>query len=222
LSLELEKILKSTFSDRHFEVFFDYGLLEYFLPFLSGNWGSNAVKTALNMIYERNCRVSGGWYRDSISLALATAAYPFAAEKICGSTQGFWEQNSEETDSILYQFVEKVFSPQILMVRVREAAVRIMRMQCILENAADSEIPQLMRQKSYSHARELLLIRHLSANEDVSSWERRLPPGKDSGEFRPEKIPSHKKKRNHRGFNDREKSFRKRNRRPVRPADFEE
>ena len=37
LSLELEKILKSTSCDRHLEVFFDYGLLPFFLPFLAEN-----------------------------------------------------------------------------------------------------------------------------------------------------------------------------------------
>ena len=82
LSLELEKILKSSYCDRHFEVFFDYGLLPYFLPELSASWGSEPCRQLIELLYERNCRVDAGIYRDSISLALAASAYPFVIKEL--------------------------------------------------------------------------------------------------------------------------------------------
>lgn len=218
LSLELEKILKSFYSDRHFEVFFDYGLLNYFLPELSAVWGREECKRALDLIYERNCRVESGIYRDSISLALAAFALPFAVSEAGDPAVEFWGNRDENVTNIMHFWVNKIFSPQILMVKVREAAVRIMMMQSVLEHAEAADIPQLMRYKSYAHARELLIIRHLASGEDCSELEKKFPPGCDKGEFRPgnAKVPKKKPGKSR----SRGRGYRKKGRRPELPPDF--
>ena len=219
LSLELEKILKSSSSDRHFEVFFDYGLLNFFLPELTAKWGSNACKRALDLLYERNCRVDAGLYRDSISLALAATALPFAAEELNCPAGKVWETRNDHVNEVLYRTVTELFAPQILMVKVREAAVRIMNMQMLLEQAREQDIPVLMRHKSYSHARELLLIRHLSLGENTAGLEARFPKVNSSGEFN-YSLPKRNRKTADNGFKRRRSRHRKHNKRPELPADF--
>lgn len=221
LSLELEKILRSGSSDRHFEVFFDYGLLNYFLPFLAENWNSAACKRAIDLIYERNCRVEAGIYRDSISLALAAVALPFAVEKLGCPAGRVWKKRTEEVDEVLSGIVGEIFAPQVLMVKVREAAIRIMLMQSLLENAGDQEIPGLMRHKSYAHGRELLVIRALASGEDVAALERRFPRGNDPREFhrlsgRQERKGGANRQRSHRSRHKKE------GKRPELPPDFNE
>ena len=218
LSLELEKILKSSCSDRHFEVFFDYGLLNYFLPELAGVWGEKECRRAMDLIYERNCRVEGGIYRDSISLALAAVSLPFAAAELGHPAKVLWEKRDENTAGIMQYWVSRIFSPLILMVKVRESASRIMMMQSLLEHAGKEDIPQLMRHKSYAHARELLIIRHLADGEDCSELEKKYPPGSDKGEFRPGKPKMPKKK--HAGDKFRSRGSRKKGGRPELPPDF--
>ncbi len=219
LSLELEKILKSSYCDRHFEVFFDYGLLNYFLPFLAENWGTPPCRRAIDLLYERNCRIEAGIYRDSISLALAAVILPFATAQ-AGSRNEYLERTLKN-DEILYRYASEVFAPQTLMVKVREAAVRIIQMQAMLETADTGSIPQLMRYKSYAHARELLIIRHLANGEDVSALESRFPKGNDPQEFY--RIAGHSRQAKHPVRNrSGKKPFHKRRKRPELPPDFNE
>ena len=204
LSLELEKILKSSSCDRHFEVFFDYGLLPYFLPEFSSVWSSAAQKKAVDLLYERNCRIEAGIYRDSISLALAAVALPFAVEALGEPDKVLWNRHDEESYEILSNIVKDIFSPQVLMVKVRESAIRILFTLSLLENADAASVFQYTRHKSYSHARELMIIRHLAMGENILELERTLPKGRDPREFRNEensssrnRTPRHEKNSNH-------------------------
>lgn len=222
LSLELEKILKSTSCDRHLEVFFDYGLLPFFLPFLAENWGTPAQKAALDMLYERSCRVEAKLYRDSLSLALAAAVLPFAAEKLGDPAEKYWDKQNEYLQDALHEAVNQVFTPLVLMVKVREAAVRVLFTLSALEHADEGEIPIFMRHKSYAHARELLIIRHLAAQEDVSGLEKRFPRGKDPREFRSDN-PARREKKREKGYEKKRPRRRGgRGRRPEEKPDFSE
>lgn len=176
LALELEKILKSDCCDRHLETFFDYGLLTYFLPALAAAWGGAARRRAVDLLYERGCRVTAGIYRDSISLALAALALPFAAEKLgCGPGK-VWERPSGAVTAVLEESVTGIIAPQTMMIRVRESACQIMQMQCLLEHASPAELPALMRSRSYGHARELLIIRTIASGGDAAAVEAAFPP----------------------------------------------
>ena len=219
LSLELEKILKSSSCDRHFEVFFDYGLLALFLPFLASVWGSSMQKTAIDLLYERNCRVDAGIYRDSISLALAAAALPFAEAELGRVDEVLWDKRDEESNDILLRIVRDIFAPQTLMVKVRESAVRILFTQSMLEHAGDAAVSTLIRHKSYAHARELLMIRHLAAGENIAALEMRYPRGRDPRDFRnPERNSRNLRNQDNGGGRSRRRPFRKSGRRPeVKP-----
>ena len=228
-TLELEKILQSIYSDRHLETFFDYGLLNSFLPELTAVWGSDAMNYALDMLFERNMRVEAGLYRDSISLAMAAVALPFA-EAFLGVKPGqLWEKRTERVVLAVREAVETVFAPQTMMVRMREAAVKIILMQSSLENFTGNSKTELFRQRSYSHARELLLIRHLALGEDVSELAARWPQGDDRKEkvefFPRRKEPKRENKpadRENKKPHRRRRGGRKHTKRPELPPDFSE
>ena len=80
LSLELEKILASSYGDRHLRTFHDYGFLHYFLPELDERWDSEVVRYAVDLLAVRNERVAAKLYRNSVSLAMAALALPFVEE----------------------------------------------------------------------------------------------------------------------------------------------
>lgn len=223
LSLELEKILKSVYSDRHLETFFDYGLLNFFLHNFADAWGTPPAIYALNLLYERNCRVEADLYRDSISLALAAAALPFAEAALGAAPGELWEKRSDRVVNAVREAVETVFAPQIMMVRMRESAIRIILMQSALENFTGKSKTELFRQRSYSHARELFLIRHIVAGEDAAEVAALWPPGEDRGEkteFFPRRKSSSPPAKKSAG---KRRSGRKRSgKRPEIPPDFNE
>ena len=210
LSLELEKILKSIYSERHIETFFDYGLLNIFLPNMASAWGSDAMDYALNMLSERNSRVEAGIYRDSISLALAAAALPFAEAQLGSAPGQLWETRTDAVVDAVRHAVETILAPQTLMVKMREAAVRMILMQTQLENFSGKHKAELFRQRSYAHARELLMIRHLALGEDVSEYAAMWPQGEDHFEpvefFPRRKNAAPKAKKSNPGRNRRRRS----------------
>jgi poly(A) polymerase len=183
-------------------------------------WGTDCCKRAIDLLYERNCRIEAGIYRDSISLALAAIALPFAAAELGYARGKVWKHRDELVDEMLYKWVGKIFTPQTLMVKVREAAVKIMLMQSLLEQAAPQDVPGLMRHKSYAHGRELMLIRHLALGEDVKALEEKFPAGCDPREFHLYTPPRPKKRHPDKKY--RSKPFRKRGKKPETPPDFSE
>ena len=178
LALELEKILQSCYGDRHFQVFHDYGLLQYLLPEINSVWDSETAAYMLKLLFERNCRVDEGRYRNSISLAIATIATAFV-ERACGRTQGGLWPETPEGRAAIRGVVEKLFRPQNMMAKMNLSAERILLLQTELEkNTLRRTLPQ---QRSYAHACELYTIRHLVAGEKESDL-RPLPPPDESRE----------------------------------------
>ena len=223
LTLELEKILKSAYSDRHFETFFDYGLLNLFLPRIAEAWGTPPVKYMLDLLYERNCRVTAGVYRDSVSLALAASALPFAEAELGLAPGTLWTKRDEAVVNAVRNAVETVFTPQNLMVRMRESAIRMLLMQSAMEQIGDRSKAELVRQKSYPHARELMLIRHLAAGEDVAELAARWPrveEPEEKVEFFPRRRPSEPAQTAGEGRKPRRRRRGRGGRRPETPPDF--
>ena len=97
-------------------------------------------------------------------------------------------------------------------------------MQWNLENFSGKNLNELMRHKSYAHAREIMLIRHLVNDEDISGLEKTFPavavkPEKTGfyGNRSPKKTDSPKpSRRRHHYRSGRRKG------RPETPPDFEE
>ncbi len=224
LSLELEKILKSSCCDRHFEVFFDYGLLPLFLHEFSFVWGSAEQKQAIDLLYERNCRIEAGIYRDSISLALAAAALPFAESALGKVDEVLWDKRDEESYETLLCIVRDIFAPQTLMVKVRESAVRILFTLSMLEHADEIAVKNIFHHKSYSHARELLMIRHLAMGENIAALEMKYPRGRDPRDFRNGERRGKDQRNQDNGSSGkrrRRRSSRKNGRRPEVKPDFD-
>ncbi len=167
LTLEFEKILTSSYGDKHLQAFHDFGLLQYFLPVLEENWGKPSSALAMEMLTERNYRVEEGMYRSSISLAAAALAYPFIGERM------------PKRDEMI-PAIKKIFRPQEMMNRVIEAVARIIRIQKVLGSGVYDE--SVTKYTGYSHGRELLLIREHLGNvgfEVDSVW----PPGNPNAGF---------------------------------------
>ena len=180
LSLELEKILQSCYGDRHFQVFHDYGLLQYLLPEIDAVWDSPAASYMMKLLFERNCRVDEGRYRNSISLAIATIAAPFV-ESLCDRAPGKLWPDSPEARAAIRAVLDKLFRPQNMMAKMTMSAERILLMQTELEkNDMRRTLPQ---QRSYAHACELYAIRHIVAGEPEEHL-RRFPPTEESRERR--------------------------------------
>ena len=178
LSLELEKILQSCYGDRHFQVFHDYGLLQYLLPEINSAWGTESAAYMMKLLFERNCRVDEGRYRNSISLAIATIATAFV-ESMCGRDPGeLWGENPESRTAIR-AVLEKLFRPQNMMAKMTMSAERILLMQTELEKPNLRR--NIQRQRSYAHACELYAIRHLVAGEEESRL-RKFPPPEEQKE----------------------------------------
>ena len=192
LTLELEKILKSSFCDRHFEVFHDYGLLPYFLPELSAEWGSPLQQRLSDLLYERNCRVDAGLYRDSVSLAIAAAALPFVERAFGNAPGSLWDPRTPGCGAVIADTVDNIFKPQNLMVRMREAACRILTLQPLLENPDDPRRGEIIQQHAYAHARELMLIRHAGL-PDAETLEKAWPRGIDRARNQHAKAPAKKR-----------------------------
>ena len=172
LALELEKILQSCYGDRHLQVFHDYGLLEYLLPEFENGWGSPAHDYMMKLFFERNCRVDEGAYRASLSLGVATLAVAFV-EKLCGRDPGSLWPETPEARAAVRAVLEKLFTPQHMMMKVNLSAENILLMQPELEKAQFSV--ELTHQHAYEHACELYRIRHLTDGEAKTSL-RSFPP----------------------------------------------
>ena len=179
LSLELEKILQSCYGDRHFQVFHDYGLLQYLLPEIDSVWGSAVAERMMKLFFERNCRVDEGRYRNSISLAIATVAVAFV-EAACDRAPGELWPDSPEARAAIRAVLDKLFRPQTMMAKMSMSAERILLLQTELEKHDLRR--NLQRQRSYAHACELYLIRHLVSGETEDRL-RKFPP--------PEEVKEH-------------------------------
>lgn len=193
LALELEKILKSSYCDRHLEVFHDYGLLPYFLPEISAIWGTPQQKYLCDLLYERNCRLDEGLYRNSVSLAIACAALPLVEKALGRETGTLWLPGTPGSGAVIAQCVDNIFKPQNLMIKMRESACRILSLQPQLEDVENPRRGEIMQQRAYAHARELMMIRHAGL-PDADEMSRIWPKGSERRRSHPDNFPPKRRK----------------------------
>ena len=173
LSLELEKILESHCGDRHLQAFHDYGLLPYFLPEIENAWENDTGVYMRDLLFERNCRIEEGCFRNSISLALATVALPFVEAELGMPSRSLW-RNAPGVGAAVRGVLCRIFRPQTMMLKVMMSAERILMLQPEFDRPG-RQTAQLMQQRSYCHARELMLIRRAVAGEELARWEAEWP-----------------------------------------------
>ena len=156
LTLELEKILSNSYSHEILKTFHEYGLLHYFLPFFENNFNGVAGQYALKLLTERNRRVNAGYYRNSVSLAVACLMLPFVEDELGNGEPGTLWRNFEAIESMMKRMLKKAFVPHCLIKRVIGSALRTLQYQ---PKIRFDKISNNMRfVKSYAHARELAII----------------------------------------------------------------
>ena len=171
LALELEKIFGSCCGDRHLRAFHDYGLLEYFLPELNHAWDTPPMERALALLYERNCRLDEGRYRNSVSLAMACVALPFVEEEL-NIAPGEAIPVKKSTRAI-NKVLENIFLPLHMMIRLNLSAEKVLSLQTIFDQ---NKCPQeLYTSRSYPNARELKIIRTAVDGGDPEQCDREWP-----------------------------------------------
>ncbi len=196
LALELEKVLSSSYGDKHLRAFHDYGFLQYYLPHLEARWGTPAMEYALELLTERNYRVDEGLYRNSVSLAMATLALPFVEEAMTGTVGGLWPK--KHALHRIREVLETIFQPQNMMKCMQQSAERVLEFQPLLK-AMSPDDRDIVDARSYAHARELAVIQNIvrwHEPELEACW----PIGGGGGRF------SRKRRKNHRGRREKNKA----------------
>ena len=159
LSLELEKIIKRSYSEKIFTAFYEYGFLAYYLPFMNEKWKTPECKYMIELLGERNKRLLKGIYRDSVSLAIATAAFPFAEKDfaIQDSDIRAWDY-FHGIDKEIKSIIVKLFSPYHFPKRIVGSAVGILLLQPAMLNM--TRMDRTLTHKRYLHARELMTLQN--------------------------------------------------------------
>lgn len=156
LSLELQKILQKPFSDKIFKVFHHHGFLSYFLPFLHERWDSAECDYGMRLLAEKNHRVLEGKYRDSPSLALASAILPFVEARF-GTPGSLWENFmgiEKEVRKMVNAFIFPCYFPRL----INASASKILLLQPYLFSMTREG--KLRNNRKFEHARELIIIQN--------------------------------------------------------------
>ena len=161
LSLELEKILRNSYTGSILKAFHDYGFLRYYLPELDSKFGTPQMDYALALLNLRGERIRGGIFRASLSTAVAMVALPFAEDEI-GHTEpgGLWEPYYG-VESDLRHLVLRMFSPLVLTHRTTSDTVCNLVMQPRF--FFHRKLHAIADRKGYPGAREFALIQNLVA-----------------------------------------------------------
>ena len=178
LALELEKIFGSCCGDRHFRAFHDYCLLEFFLPALNHAWDTPPMDRALKLLYERNCRLDEGRYRNSVSLAMACVALPFVEQKL-GIEPGA-PVPSHGALRAAEEVVESIFLPLHMIIRLNLSAEKIIAQQSFFDQGKLTR--ELLDSRTYPNARELKIIRSAVEGLDPEQTDREWPLPPSGGE----------------------------------------
>ena len=192
LALELEKIFGSSYGDRHLKAFHDYGLLEYFLPELNRVWETPVMDRALELLYERNCRLDEGRYRNSVSLAMACVALPFVEEELGIAPGDIFP--ARKSARAITKVLENIFLPLHMMIRLNLSAEKVLGQQAIYDQG---KCPQeLFTSRSYPNSRELKIIRTAVDGGDPEQCDREWPLPQPESRHRDggRKRPPRKKK----------------------------
>ncbi len=164
LSLELEKVMKSNYAGSIMRAFLDYGLLKHFLPWLGNDRERSRLLQSIELLQVRDTRVRAGFYRASVSLAMATLALPFIDSILDGNTRLHYAEHAapnapppgEWDEEVLRQSFLTVFSPLSVVKRLSCSACRMLEMQPQI--LTDAKPVRLIRQRSFAHAMELIKI----------------------------------------------------------------
>lgn len=115
LTLELEKILHGTSSDKILTVFHEYGLLKYFLPYVDETWDTPNTQYMLELLRERNERILKQNCPQNLSLVVALMAMPHI-EHLLGKGKEFCSPNNRDIKiAEVSNIIRQTFQPHDLI-----------------------------------------------------------------------------------------------------------
>ena len=161
LSLELEKILRNSYTGSILKAFHEYGFLKYFLPGLDAVFETPQMDYALQLLDLRGERIRSGIFRASLSTAVAMVALPFAEAEI-GQTErgGLWDYYLG-VESDLRHIILRLFHPLVLTHRTTSDAVNNLLMQ--IRFKTHRRLHSFADRKGYPGAREFAIIQNIVA-----------------------------------------------------------
>jgi len=192
LSLELEKILRNSYTGEILKAFREYGFLRYFLPNLAEVFETPQMDYALELLRIRGERIRAGLFRASLSTAVAMLALPFAEHEIGGHEEpgGLWDYYLG-VESDLRHIILRLIHPLVLTHRTTADAVNNLLMQPRFRTFR--RLHSFADRKGYPGAREFAIIQNLAVWH-VPNFEDSCPlPVRASG------VPKKKRHRGHRG-----------------------
>jgi len=162
LSLELEKILRNSYTGEILKAFREYGFLKYFLPNLDSVFGTPRMDYALRLLELRGERIRAGVFRASLSTAVAMLALPFAEYEIGGHEEpgGLWEHYLG-IESDLRHIILRLINPLVLTHRTTADAVNNLLMQPRFKY--HRRLHSFADRKGYPGSREFAIIQNIAA-----------------------------------------------------------
>ena len=162
LSLELEKILRNSYTGEILKAFHDYGFLKYYLPNFDEVFDTPQTDYALELLRIRGERIRGGIFRASLSTAVAMLALPFAEREIGGREEhgGLWEYYLG-VESDLRHIILRLINPLVLTHRTTADAVNNLLMQPRF--LTHRRLHSFADRKGYPGAREFAIIQNIAA-----------------------------------------------------------
>ncbi len=166
LSLELEKILNSSYTGAIMQAFTDFGLLKHFLPYISQNNESRHLQDALALLKARDKRIASGFYRNSASVAMAALALPFIDCMLDGNTRRNYAGSTDDNtplppfwdEELIRQALLTIYSPLAIIKRLSCSACRMLAIQPLLFGKNNPK--RLVRLRGFAHAMELFKIQN--------------------------------------------------------------
>ena len=125
LTLELEKILRKPYSEKIFQVFKQYGFLQYFLPNIDKNWDTESSQTALQLLSCHCERLQKEKSSNYLSTVLALLAIPFVNKHLTDdATNCLWDYFpgiEKETKSIVHHVFHPYTFPKYIISATTDA-----------------------------------------------------------------------------------------------------
>jgi len=158
LSLEFEKIMLSPYCVSILDALYRFGMLKHFLPFINAKWETPAGSYMRQLLTVKNERMLAGKYRNSISLSIAAMTLPFVEEEVGFADAGALWENYYGIASKIRQVLFTTIDPLSFCKLVTASSVRMLLIQ---PDFVEGKNEDLLSERGYPHARELMMLQNL-------------------------------------------------------------
>jgi poly(A) polymerase len=127
LCLELEKILRKSYSDKILQAFQKHSFLQYFLPNLAKDWKTKSAQASIQLLACHCKRLEQEKCQDYLSVVLALISIPFVNKYLTkDETNCLWKyypQLEKDIKKIIYYIFSPYSFPKFIMSAVTEAII---------------------------------------------------------------------------------------------------